>query len=236
MNAAPAPADRRLIEEWLPVNELSVEAIRERAGAVPNPAPHQLHVWWARRPLAPSRAAVAASLLRADADPDAFIDAMGTYGGVFADQQSLAAGHGDGYARRRAFTHNLTDAELAWLHGNLATDNPDPLVVDITAGGGSIPFEAGRLGIRSYANDLNPVAALILRATCQWPQTYGRQLLEHYGGPITANGVATGKWTGIAGRFLTRVRELVADVYPEVTQPEWMRKWNCEHRSEIKNS
>ena len=55
---------RRLIEEWLPINELSIEAIRERAGAVPNPAPHQLHVWWARRPLAPSRAAVAASLLK----------------------------------------------------------------------------------------------------------------------------------------------------------------------------
>ena len=45
--------NRRLIEEWLPINEISVEAIRERAGAVPNPAPHQLHVWWARRPLAP---------------------------------------------------------------------------------------------------------------------------------------------------------------------------------------
>ena len=38
---------RRLIEEWLPINEISIEAIRERAGAVPNPAPHQLHVWWA---------------------------------------------------------------------------------------------------------------------------------------------------------------------------------------------
>ena len=236
MTAPPTP-NRRLIEEWLPVNELSVEAIRERAGAVPNPAPHRLHVWWARRPLAPSRAAVAASLLRADADPDAFIDAMGTYAGVFADQQRLAAGHDEGYARRRAFTHNLTDAERAWLHDNLAVDNPYPLVVDITAGGGSIPFEAGRLGIRSYANDLNPVAALILRATCQWPQTYGPQLLEHYGRPVTTtNGVPTGEWTGIAGRFLTRVRELLADAYLEVHQPEWMQKWNLEHKSDIKNS
>ena len=46
----------RLIEKWLPINHISTETIRERAGAVPNPAPHQLHVWWARRPLAPSRA------------------------------------------------------------------------------------------------------------------------------------------------------------------------------------
>lgn len=116
MTSAPPPANRRLIEEWLPINELSIEAIRERAAAVPNPAPHQLLVWWARRPLAPARAAVAASLLRADADHDAFIDAMGTYVGVFADQQSLAAGDGDGYAKRRAFTHNLTAAERAWPH------------------------------------------------------------------------------------------------------------------------
>ena len=238
MNPHAAPANRRLIEEWLPINELSVEAIRERAGAVPNPAPHQLHVWWARRPLAPARAAVAASLLRADADHNAFIDAMGTYIGVFADQQTLAAGNGNGYAKRRAFTHNLTAAERAWLHDNLAAGSPDPLVADITAGGGSIPFEAGRLGIRSYANDLNPVAAFILRATCQWPQTYGRQLLQHYGSPVTTapGGVPTGQWTGIAGRFLARVRELLDGVYPPVPQPEWMAQWNHEHKSEIKNS
>ena len=55
---------RRLIEEWLPINELSVEAIREGvllAGALP--PLNWLHVWWARRPLTVSRAAVAASLL-----------------------------------------------------------------------------------------------------------------------------------------------------------------------------
>ena len=54
--------DTRLIEHWLPINEISIESIRERAGAIPNPAPHQLHVWWARRPLATARAAVAASI------------------------------------------------------------------------------------------------------------------------------------------------------------------------------
>ena len=242
MNAAPAPADRRLIEEWLPVNELSVEAIREGGALAGHPPVNQLHVWWARRPLVVSRAAVAATLLNADADHARFIRVIGSTDTVVDERRRMYEIKATGqwskvaFSNKRAFTHNLTDAERAWLHDNLATDNPDPLVVDITAGGGSIPFEAGRLSIRSYANDLNPVAALILRATCQWPQTYGRQLLEHYGGPITANGVATGKWTGIAGRFLTRVRELVADVYPEVTQPEWMRKWNCEHRSEIKNS
>ena len=67
---------RRLIEEWLPINEISIEAIRERAGAVPNPAPHQLHVWWARRPLAPSRAAVCASLLGSNVDHTEFVNVL----------------------------------------------------------------------------------------------------------------------------------------------------------------
>jgi adenine-specific DNA methylase len=34
------------------------------------PPTHRLHVWWARRPLTPSRAAMPASLLPADTDPD----------------------------------------------------------------------------------------------------------------------------------------------------------------------
>ena len=208
---------RRLIEEWLPINEISIEAIRERAGAVPNPAPHQLHVWWARRPLAPSRAAVAASLLGADVGHDEFISALGTYPGIVHDQHRIedAKASGvkldEGYANKRAFTHNLSPSEAEWLKSNLAVS--DPLVVDITAGGGSIPFEAGRLGLRAIANELNPVAGLILRATCQWPQQYGYDLVEHYGRKLD-----DGSCTGIAGRFRQRVRELLEGVYPQEPQ------------------
>ena len=197
-------AARRLIEEWLPINEISIEAIRERAGAVPNPAPHQLHVWWARRPLIPSRAAVAASLLKSNVGSAEFIDALGTYSGIVDDQKRIdeAKRTGvkleEGFANRRAFTHNLTPGEANWLTENLAVSNP--LVVDITAGGGSIPFEAGRLGLRSIANELNPVATLILRATCQWPQQYGYAVLDAY--------------NAVSDRFRRRVRELLDGVYP----------------------
>ena len=108
-----------------------------------------------------------------------------------------------GYANKRAFTHNLTVREANWLRDNLAIS--DPLVVDITAGGGSIPFEAGRLGLRSIANELNPVAQLILRATCQWPQQYGFDLLDAY--------------DSVSARFKQRVQELLDGVYPKEPQP-----------------
>ena len=234
--------DRRLIEEWLPIREISIENIRE-APVSAMPAPNYLHVWWARRPLAVSRAAVAASLLDANATPHTFLELLGTYPEIVSDQATIDFAKLQGNKLKppvyrnprrpelkrnhpRAFTHNLTQSESAWLLDNLAV--PDPLVLDITAGGGSIPFEAGRLGIRTHANELNPVAALILRATCQWPQIYGRKLRKHYG-----REVRIGVLDGIIGRYLARVRELLQGVYPGEEQPEWMAKWNEKYMVEI---
>ena len=228
MNPHAAPASRRLIEEWLPINELSVESLREKPFTA-MPAPNYLHVWWARRPLIAARAAVAASLLDAGADQETFIAMLGTSPAVVGINDRLNDAKAAGIRLKnpyrdhpRAFYHNPTDREIQWLRDNLAADNADPLVLDITAGGGSIPFEAGRLGFRSHANDLNPVAALILRATCQWPQKYGRALLDAY--------------DEISRRFQNRVAELVADIYPPEQQPEWMAEWNELYEAEIKNS
>jgi len=55
--------DRRLIEESFPVKEVSVESAREkniRHGNISS-----LHIWWARRPLASSRATNYAALIPA---------------------------------------------------------------------------------------------------------------------------------------------------------------------------
>jgi hypothetical protein len=50
---------------------------------------------------------------------------------------------------------------------------PPPRVLDPFSGGGSYPLEALRLGCDAYANDYNPVAALILKATLEYPQRFG---------------------------------------------------------------
>ena len=209
--------DRRLIEDWLPINEISVEAVREGGSLAGRPPVNWLHVWWARRPLVFSRSAIAASLLDKDADRDTFTVALGTYPEIVKDQAALDAAKALGESikppvyinpRRplgknnnpRAFNHNLAQDERDWFQSHLAVD--DPLVLDVTAGGGSIPFEAGRLGLRSIANELNPVAAVILRATCELPQKHGKALVEEY--------------RTVAQRFRERVRELLDGVYPSV--------------------
>ncbi|HPJ27268.1 MAG TPA: hypothetical protein PLA80_14070, partial [Synergistaceae bacterium] len=51
-------------------------------------------------------------------------------------------------------------------------------MLDLTSGGGSIPFEALRLGGRVIANELNPVAATILSATLQYPAEFGVDLAK----------------------------------------------------------
>ena len=55
-----------------------------------------------------------------------------------------------------------------------ANGGQTPTVLDPFSGGGAIPLEATRLGCQAIANDYNPVAYLILRATCEFPQKYGK--------------------------------------------------------------
>ena len=90
--------------------------------------------------------------------------------------------------------------------------------------------EAGRLGLNTIANELNPVAAFVLRATCEWPQRYGYGLREDYGREF-----GVGKYSGIMARYLQRVRELLQGVYPDVGQPAWMGEWNEKYKAEIES-
>ena len=180
---------RLLIEEWLPIAEIGVESVRERTPMTPYPAPNRLHVWWARRPLVASRAAILASLLPADADRGKFLHMLGIHGDPSAAKVRIAQATQDGvrlgknaYGYSRAFSYSASAEEQEWFQScrKAIIAAPTATVLDPTAGGGSIPFEAARLGLQTIANDLNPVAWLILKATVEFPLKYGRPLLLRY--------------------------------------------------------
>lgn len=69
--------DMRLIEAGFPCHQVGAETQRERGASSALPPLYYLHVWWARRPLTPSRAAILASLLPADTDSDWFLRQLG---------------------------------------------------------------------------------------------------------------------------------------------------------------
>ena len=77
MDASARNDDRRLIEHGFPCHQVGAETQWERGASSALPPLYYLHVWWARRPLTPSRAAILASLLPADADPQEFVRSLG---------------------------------------------------------------------------------------------------------------------------------------------------------------
>ena len=86
----------RLIERWFPIAAIGEESIRERRSMTALPPIYYLHVWWARRPLVASRAAILASLLPADADRRRFLRVIGIHGDPTAAKRRIAAANRTG--------------------------------------------------------------------------------------------------------------------------------------------
>ncbi len=169
--------DRRLIEEWLPIAELSEESTRERRSMTALPPTYYLHVWWARRPLVASRAAVLGSLLPEGADREKFLHVLGIHGDPVAARRRIDHAKrtgvrfkGAAYDYPRAFKYAMSDDDRSWVQRQVGST---AMVCDPTAGGGSVPFEITRVGQWATANDLNPVAALVIMGTIRWPIEFG---------------------------------------------------------------
>ena len=180
--------DTRLIERWLPIAELGEESTRERRSMTALPPTYYLHVWWARRPLVASRAAILASLLPADADREKFLHVLGIHGDPVEARRRIDAAKRNKenlgpnpYGYKRAFTYAPNEHDKKWAELATGCSLSALSILDPTAGGGSIPFEAERIGFAAIANDLNPVASLLLEATVDWPRRYGLALLGEFG-------------------------------------------------------
>ena len=219
----------RLIEHWLPIAALGEESVRERRSMTALPPTYYLHVWWARRPLVASRAAVLGSLLPADADQEQFKRVLGIHGDPVKTRARIDAAKRTGedlgldpYGYERAFKYAPTASEKAWVKTEAAKLGlTSPSVLDPTAGGGSIPFESVRLGLPTYGNDLNPVAVLIQRGTYEWPVRFGEKVRKRF--------------AEIAKCFAERAGPNFVGVFP--AEPEgtqvlgylWARTVTCPH-------
>ena len=170
-------ACKRLAEVDFPIAEVSRHAAREKS--IRHGHPSTLHLWWARRPLASSRAVLMTLLLPDPCDlhcPDAFnAEARRILLAMDGRPQGWASAVKTDEGLRQTILKFVADfanwdnaANDAYLDTSRALvkaahGGEPPLVVDPFAGGGSIPLEALRLGCDAFASDLNPVACLILK-------------------------------------------------------------------------
>ena len=191
----------RLAEVDFPIAEVSRHASREKSIRHGHPATLQL--WWARRPLASSRSILLALLLPDPCDENCPQDFKAKARKILLDIHSRPSDWTEivetdeglrrvmlSFIGRFADWHLINEESYTEASRNLirATGNEAPLVVDPFAGGGSIPFEALRLGCDTVASDLNPVACLILKVMLEDIPRHGPQLakdLRRVGGEIT---------------------------------------------------
>ncbi|MDI7260329.1 MAG: DUF1156 domain-containing protein [Thermodesulfobacteriota bacterium] len=208
--------DRRLIEDFLPIKEISAEASREKSlrhGHIST-----LHLWWARRPLVACRAAVYASLVPADQHAPK--------NGPENKRASLGRANADKFLKELCLypgnPQKIEEAKQNILkaHFERTGKKEPPKVLDCFAGGGAIPLEALRLGCEAYALELNPVAHLIELCTLVYPQKYGKP-------DPNSVGYEKGKWAGLAkeveywGKWvLGKVKAEIGDLYPPVPDPK----------------
>ena len=183
---------KKLIEVDLPLDHINKESAREKL--IRHGHPSTLHVWWARRPLASCRAVIFASMVD---DPSACPEEFPTEEAQRTERNRLH----DLIRRlviwestdesRPATKHLLEEARyeiarsVARFRREVAPTEPTQVlrylndkalpIYDPFCGGGSIPLEAQRLGMRAVGTDLNPVAVLITKALIELPPKFANR-------------------------------------------------------------
>lgn len=153
---------RKLIEVALPLEVINREAVREKS--IRHGHPSTLHLWWARRPLSACRAVLFAQLVN---DPSSEPEKFPT-----EELQAIERERLFGIIEKLVVWENINDKKIlkeAYDEIFKSTDGNPPQIYDPFAGGGTIPLEGQRLGLKSRATDLNPVSVLINKALIEVP-------------------------------------------------------------------
>ncbi len=219
---------KRLAEVDFPIAEVSRHAAREKS--IRHGHPSTLHLWWARRPLASSRAVLLALLWPDPCDPlcpvEFKAEARKRLGTVGCNPGTTDTDLRVALLRFIADFANWDNAakpiylEVSRALVRAAHGEEPPLVVDPFAGGGSIPLEALRVGCDAFASDLNPVACLILKVMLEDIPRHGPKLAEEL--------------RRVGGEIKKAAERELADLYPQ--DPDgatpiaylWARTVRCE--------
>jgi len=244
MTQTPPPYRKKLIEVALPLEAINKASAREKS--IRHGHPSTLHLWWARRPLAACRAVIFASLVD---DPSAWPELFPTEEAQEKERERLfriieelviwensnnpgvlLKAHTE-IARSLARGRNEPIPEGADAIRAYIAEHAPPLY-DPFCGGGSIPLEAQRLGLKAYASDLNPVAVLITKALIEIPPKFAG--MPPVNPESRKNKKISGGWEGAKGlaedvRYYGQwmrdeAEKRIGHLYPKVKITEEMAK------------
>ena len=240
---SPTPR-KKLIEVSIPLEAINAASAREKS--IRHGHPSTLHLWWARRPLAACRAVLFAQLVD---DPSSWPGRFPTPEAVEAERRRLHH-----VIERLVPWEASNDEEIlaearweiarsaAWGLGEEPPAQEDhaavlaylqakaPPVYDPFSGGGSIPLEAQRLGLRAYGSDLNPVAVLIGKALVEIPPKFAG--LPPVNPASRAERARGGRWQGRGAQGLAEdvryygawmrheAARRIGHLYPDATLPD----------------
>jgi putative DNA methylase len=179
----PVKTRKMLIETALPLEAINAASAREKS--IRHGHPSTLHLWWARRPLAAARAVIFAQMV---IDPSDLAEQFLTQAEQDAERERLFELLSELVKWESTTNEKILERARAEIRRSwrvICADNrshpraseifnPDKLpgFHDPFAGGGALPLEAQRLGLESYASDLNPVAVLINKAMIEIPPKF----------------------------------------------------------------
>ena len=177
---------KKLIEVALPLDAINAACAYEKMPGI-GAHPRGIHLWWARRPLAAARAVIFAQMVN---DPG-YERNLGR--GVNKEKAHIEREKLFRIIEKLVLWENTNNEavlkearEAIWQSWRETCElnknhpraaelfNPKklPAFHDPFAGGGAIPLEAQRLGLESYASDLNPVAVTINKAMIEIPPMF----------------------------------------------------------------
>jgi putative DNA methylase len=238
----PIKTPKKLIEVALPLDDINEACAYEKMPGI-GAHPRGIHLWWARRPLAAAKGILFAQMVN---DPG-YERSLGR--GVNKEKAKTERERLFKLIRQLVKWENTNNQQLltqardeiakSWREtcelnkghpqaAELFDPNRLPEFHDPFAGGGALPLEAQRLGMKSFASDLNPVAVLINKSMIEFPPRFaGREPIGPV--PIGASKGSVVSYVGNAGlaedirRYGHLMNELakekIGNIYPEVEIP-----------------
>jgi putative DNA methylase len=200
---------KKLIEISIPLEEINKASKKQKA---PKGYPTAIHKYWAQRPIAACRAILFAQLVD---DPSSWPGRY-PFPETANDEDAERRRLHKVIARMVPWEASNDETILNEARWEIARsvawglgEEPPPLgdgkaildylqtkappVYDPFSGGGSIPLEAQRLGLRAYGSDLNPVAVLIGKALVEIPPKFAGLPPVN---PEAQKELARGHWNG----------------------------------------